>query len=84
MNRRFKVVLWLITWIVTGFVLGWWLIVGFCSLPGIPSGLCGHNTGLWFPIFIPIGMVISGVLILWLTRASPQGDNSSRNGGADD
>jgi len=55
--------------LVSGCVLGWFLLGGFCNLPGIASSnACGHNTYLWIPIFIPIGIVISWFLVRRITR----------------
>ena len=44
---------------VAGSFLGWMLLVGFCSIPGLKfSVACGHNAYIWVPIFIPLGIFV--------------------------
>jgi hypothetical protein len=46
--------------LVVGSVLGWFLLAGFCSIPGIEySTACGHNAYVWLPLFIPLGIAIT-------------------------
>ena len=49
--------------LIIGSVLGWWLLLGFCSIPGLKFGVaCGHNAYIWVPLFIPLG-----IYVCWLT-----------------
>jgi hypothetical protein len=51
--------------LVAGSVLGWLMLAGFCSVPGLTfSVVCGHNAYILLPIFIPLGIAIS-----WFFRA---------------
>lgn len=55
MNTVVKTILALIG----GSVLGWWLLGGFCGIPGLKfSVACGHNAYIWLPIFIPLGIYV--------------------------
>jgi hypothetical protein len=46
--------------VVSGSVLGWWLLAGLCSIPLLKfSNACGHNAIYWLPLFIPVGIAIS-------------------------
>ena len=48
--------------LLLGVPLGWLLVVGLCSLPGLAfSVACGHNAYIWVPVFLPIG-----VAAVWL------------------
>jgi hypothetical protein len=43
--------------LIAGSVCGWWLLVGFCSLPALSvSNACGHNAYIWLPLAIPMGV----------------------------
>jgi hypothetical protein len=45
--------------VIVGPVLGWLLLAGFCSIPGISfSTACGHNAYVWLPLFIPLGIAV--------------------------
>ena len=49
--------------LIVGVVLGWWLLVGFCSIPGLKFSIaCGHNAYIWLPLFIPIS-----ICVCWFT-----------------
>ena len=49
--------------LILGSVLGWWLLLGFCSIPGLKLSIwCGHNAYIWIPLFIPLG-----IYVCWLT-----------------
>ncbi len=44
--------------LLLGVPLGWLLIVGFCSVPGLAfSVACGHNAYIWVVVFLPAGIV---------------------------
>jgi len=54
--------------LLAGCVLGWWLLAGFCSIPGLKqSNACGHNAYVWAPLFVPavIGVcwVVLGIIV---------------------
>lgn len=43
--------------LIIGSVIGWWLLVGFCSIPGLKFSIaCGHNAYIWVPLFIPLSI----------------------------
>ena len=43
--------------LLVGTLLGWFLLGGFCSIPGLKySNACGHNAYIWIPIFIPLSV----------------------------
>jgi len=45
--------------VLGGPVLGWLLLAGFCSVPGIKySNACGHNAYYWLPLFIVVGVLL--------------------------
>jgi hypothetical protein len=48
--------------LIGGLLLGWGLLAGFCSVPGITySNACGHNAVFLLPPFI-----VGGTLICWI------------------
>ena len=50
--------------VVSGSVLGWWLLAGLCSIPGLKfSNACGHNAIYWLPLFIPVSIVICWLVL---------------------
>jgi hypothetical protein len=50
--------------VVAGSVLGWWLLGGFCSIPGLKfSNACGHNAIYWLPLFIPVSIIICWLVL---------------------
>ena len=52
-----------------GLALGWFMLVGLCSIPGITySVACGHNAFIWLPMLIPIGMAISWYMLSQIQR----------------
>ena len=60
-----------------GPILGWYLLVGFCSIPGIAfSNACGHNAYLWLPIFIPTGIAAIWFLLKRLFAKPEQAKQS--------
>jgi len=67
--------------LVAGLVLGWFLLAGFCSIPGIAySTACGHNAYVWLPLFIPLGVAISWFVITRLRRSSATSRSRSKGG----
>ncbi len=64
------VVIKLVVSVVVGCLLGWVLLVGFCSLPGIRySNACGHNAPILLLLFIPVGVTVSWLLASRIARA---------------
>ena len=48
-----------VTAVVSGSVLGWWLLAGLCSIPWLKfSNACGHNAVYWLPLFIPVAIAV--------------------------
>ena len=44
--------------LVVGPSLGWLLLAGFCSLPGVKfSNVCGHNAYVLLPVAVLLGIV---------------------------
>ena len=61
--------------LIAGPVCGWLLLGGMCGVilfvTDGHSNACGHNAYLWIPIFLPLGMIISGLAAsrLWKMAA---------------
>ena len=52
-----------------GVPLGWLVIVGFCSVPGLAlGGACGHNAYIWVAVLLPAGVVAVWLLFGMLHR----------------
>ena len=70
MSTVFRVLLSLLV----GVALGWLLLAGFCSIPGVAfSVACGHNAYIWLPVFVPAGVVLCWFLLRALSsRVRPQ------------
>jgi hypothetical protein len=65
--------------LIAGPALGWLLLAGFCSLPGLSSSVaCGHNAYIWLPLFIPLGVGICWLLALRGRRLAAARRRSAR------
>lgn len=65
--------------LLTGAVLGWFMLAGFCSIPGIAfSSACGHNAFIWLPLFIPLGIWLCWIL-LGFVLANPSAKSARRD-----
>jgi len=50
--------------LLLGVPLGWLLVVGLCSLPGLAFSIaCGHNAYIWVPVFLPVGIAAVWLLL---------------------
>ena len=50
--------------LIVGTAFGFVLLAGFCSIPGLAfSVACGHNAGVWLPIFLPVGIAACWLLL---------------------
>ena len=46
--------------LVFGSVVGWWMVLGFCSIPGVrESVVCGHNYWVSLIFLVPVGWLIT-------------------------
>ena len=55
--------------LLVGVPLGWILLGGFCSVPGIKfSNACGHNAYLLLVIFVPLGTLAAWYAVSRIRR----------------
>jgi len=55
--------------LIAGSALGWWLLAGFCGIPGLKFSIaCGHNAYIWIPIFVPLSVYASWLTLDFISR----------------
>lgn len=65
--------------LIGGSVCGWWVLIGFCSIPGLKfSVACGHNAYIWLPLFIPLGIALCWFLLGRASGGSPKSQSNAR------
>lgn len=68
--------------VIGGSVLGWWLLVGFCSISGLKfSVACGHNAYIWLPLFIPLGIYVCWFLLGLISGGASNTITTKKAGG---
>jgi len=69
--------------VVSGSVLGWWLLACMCSIPWLNfSNACGHNALYWLPFFIPASMALCWFVLARAASALHKRAVKGRIGGA--
>lgn len=70
--------------LIAGAILGWFLLAGFCSIPGIAfSTACGHNAYVWLPLFMPLGIAVAWFGISFISRSSAAVSPTNKGGNND-
>jgi hypothetical protein len=71
----------LVASVLLGAPLGWFLLVGFCSVPGLAESVaCGHNAFIWLPVFVPAGIAVCWFVLraLFMSLASKRRSSGAR------